>query len=67
MPQLEQIGTYLSQIVWLFITFGILYAVLWKLALPRIAQVLQERQDRIDDDLERAEMLKTEAEAALEA
>jgi F-type H+-transporting ATPase subunit b len=67
MPQLEQIGTYLSQIVWLFITFGVLYVVLWKLALPRIAEVLQERQGRIDGDLERAEKLKTEAEAVLAA
>ena len=67
MPQLEQIGTYLGQVVWLVITFGVLYAILWKLALPRIAGVLQERQERIDGDLERAESLKTEAEEVLEA
>ena len=67
MPQLEQIDTYLSQIIWLVISFGVLYIVMWKAALPRVADVLQERQQRIDDDLERAEKLKIEAEAVLEA
>ncbi len=67
MPQLEQIDTYLSQIFWLVMTFAVLYFVMWKTALPRVADVLQERQERIDGDLERAEKLKTEAEAVLEA
>lgn len=67
MPQLEQIDTYLSQIVWLAISFAVLYLVMWKAALPRVADVLQERQERIDDDLERAEKLKAEAESVLEA
>jgi F-type H+-transporting ATPase subunit b len=67
MPQLEQIDTYLSQVIWLVISFAILYVVMWKAALPRVADVLQERQERIDDDLDRAEKLKSEAEVALEA
>ena len=66
MPQLEQIDTYLSQVVWLVISFVVLYVVMWKTALPRVADVLQERQERIGDDLERAEKLKSEAEAVLE-
>jgi F-type H+-transporting ATPase subunit b len=65
MPQLEQIDTYLSQVVWLLITFCVLYVVLWRVVLPRMAQILQTRQDRIDDDLARAEALKKEAEATL--
>lgn len=67
MPQLEQIDTYLSQVVWLVISFAVLYVMMWKTALPRIANVLQERQERIDDDLERAEKLKSEAGAVLQA
>ena len=67
MPQLEQVDTFLSQIVWLAITFGLLYLLLWRTALPRIADILQQRQDRIDDDLQRAEALKREAEAVLES
>lgn len=67
MPQLEQIDTFLSQIVWLVITFGLLYLVMWKSALPRITDLMQERQERIDDDLQRAEDLKKEAEAVLKS
>ena len=67
MPQLEQVSTYLSQVVWLVITFSVLYLVLWKSALPRIADILQERQERIDDDLQKAEAVKREAEAVLVA
>lgn len=67
MPQLEQISTYLSQIVWLVLTFGVLYFILWKSALPRIAGMLQERQERIEDDLQKAETVKQEAETVLAA
>lgn len=67
MPQLEQIDTFLSQIFWLIITFGILYFVLWRKAIPLISDVLQERQERVDEDLRKAEELKTEAEEVLAA
>ncbi len=67
MPQLEQISTYLGQIIWLVLTFGVLYFIMWKSALPRIANVLQERQERIEDDLQKAESVKQEAEAVLAA
>lgn len=67
MPQLEQIDTYLSQVVWLVLTFGILYLVLWRSALPRISQVLVTRQERIDGDLRKAAELKAEAETVLAA
>lgn len=67
MPQLEQFDTYLSQVFWLVISFAILYVVMWKAALPRVADVLRERRERIDADIERAQKLKTEAEAVLEA
>ena len=67
MPQLEQIDTYLSQVVWLVLTFGILYLVLWRSALPRISQILVTRQERIDSDLRKAAELKSEAETVLAA
>jgi F-type H+-transporting ATPase subunit b len=67
MPQLEQISTYLSQVVWLVLTFGALYFIMWKSALPRIANVLQERQERIEDDLQKAESVKQEADTVLAA
>jgi F-type H+-transporting ATPase subunit b len=67
MPQLEQIHTFLGQIFWLFVTFGFLYVVLWKAALPRVTSILQERQERIDEDLRKAEEFKQEADDAIAA
>ncbi len=66
MPQLDP--TYFpTQLFWLVICFVILYLVMWKIALPRIADVLRERQERVDDDLEKAESLKADAQQVLEA
>lgn len=66
MPQLD-VSTYAPQIVWLVITFLAMYFLMAKVALPRIAQVLDERQTRIDDNLEKATALRAEAEEAAEA
>jgi F-type H+-transporting ATPase subunit b len=64
MPQLnpEFFG---PQLVWLAITFVALYAVLSRLVLPRIAGVLETRQNRIADDLDKAEMLGRDSETVL--
>jgi len=67
MPQLEQIATFPSQIFWLIVTFAALFFVMWRIAVPRIADVLEARQKRIDDNLDKAETAKKEAEAAIEA
>ena len=64
MPQLES-DTFISQIFWLIVTFGALYWVLAKAALPRIAQVLEDRRRAIEQDLEKAEKFKSDAAAAL--
>jgi F-type H+-transporting ATPase subunit b len=66
MPQLD-VTTFAPQIVWLVITFLAMYFIMAKVALPRIAQVLDERQTRIDDNLEKATALKKEAEEAATA
>ena len=67
MPQLEQIDTYLGQVFWLAVTFTLLYLVLWRAALPRITQVLTQRQERMDEDLQKAESLKEETAGILAA
>lgn len=67
MPQLEQIGTFPSQIFWLIVTFAVLFIFIWKVAAPKIADALEDRQRRIEDNLARAEELKKEVEAAREA
>jgi F-type H+-transporting ATPase subunit b len=67
MPQLEQIGTFPSQIFWLILTFAALFVIIWKVAAPKIADALENRQRRIEDNLARAEELKNEVEAARDA
>ena len=60
LPQLD-VQTYASQIFWLIISFIVLYFLVAKVAMPRISEVLEERQERIEDDLDKAETLKKEA------
>jgi F-type H+-transporting ATPase subunit b len=68
MPQLD-FSNWGNQIFWLVITLIVIYFVLSRIALPRIASVLAERQGTITNDLAAAEDLKSkahEAEAAYE-
>ena len=66
MPQLE-VDTYASQIFWLVLTFIVLFFVLWRVALPQIREILDNRQRRIDQDLERAAALRDEAKGVIDA
>ena len=63
MPQLDSI-TYPSQILWLILSFALLYWLLKSRGLPRVAHILESRQARIDGSLERATKLRGDAEAA---
>lgn len=64
MPQLDP-SVFATQLFWLALTFIPLYLFLWKVALPRVTEVRESRRGRIESDLEKAESLKSEAEAAL--
>lgn len=66
LPQLDA-TTYSSQVVWLVITFIALYILMAKVALPRIGEILEERQNKIEDNLAKAEELKNQADAAAQA
>ncbi len=66
MPQFDP-TTVSPQLIWLVITFIILYVLMAKVALPRIGHVLEERRHKIDQNLKKAESLKTDAEAAAAA
>jgi F-type H+-transporting ATPase subunit b len=54
-----------NEIIWGGAAFVILLLVLWKYALPPVRNMMKQREDRIRDDLERAEQARTEAEGEL--
>ena len=57
--------TFSTQLIWLALTFGALYLIMSRKALPRIADVIEERANRIKRDLDAAERLKGETDKAL--
>ena len=63
MPQLD-FSTWGNQIFWLIITLVVIYLILSRVALPRIASVLAERQGTITNDIAAAEDLKAKAQEA---
>jgi F-type H+-transporting ATPase subunit b len=64
LPQLH-VPDFAPQLIWLALSFGVLYLILSRIALPRIGQVMEERAGRIQRDLRQAERLKRETEAAI--
>ena len=66
MPQLcgEWMG---NQIFWLVVTLVVIFFILSRVALPRIASILAERQGSITNDLAAAEDLKAKAVEAEDA
>jgi F-type H+-transporting ATPase subunit b len=53
-----------SQLLWLVLTFLLLYALMSRIALPRIGAIFAERSKRISDDLAAANRFKEQSEAA---
>lgn len=60
-------ATFPSQLVWLVLTFAILYVLMAKVALPRLGGIIDDRQNRISGDIAEAGRLKAESEAAVAA
>lgn len=56
-----------SQLFWLAITFGVLYVLLSRWVLPRIGGAIEERRDRIADDLDAAAQMKSQGDDAVKA
>ena len=56
-----------NQIFWLIVTLVVIYLLLTRMALPRIAGVLSERAGTISNDLAAAEDLKAKAAEAEKA
>jgi F-type H+-transporting ATPase subunit b len=60
-------STFASQLVSLVIAFVALYVIVSRFALPRVASVIDARQNTIEGDLAAAQKLKDESDAALKA
>jgi F-type H+-transporting ATPase subunit b len=66
MPQLNPLD-WAPQIIWLVITFSILYVLMKRVALPRIGSVIEARHARIAGDIEAADRLRRETQEAIAA
>jgi F-type H+-transporting ATPase subunit b len=66
LPQLNA-NDFAPQLIWLAISFVLLLVIMSRVALPRIGDVLEERRDRVQRDLDAAQRFKGETEKALAA
>lgn len=64
MPQLD-LSTYISQAFWLLVSFCTLWALLSFFVMPKIANVIEQRKRKIDDYIQKAEKLNTQAKDSL--
>ena len=61
MPQLNP-EFFVSQLFWLVVTFSFLLVFVWRISLPRISNILEKRERKINEDLTAAKELQSEAE-----
>lgn len=66
MPQLN-VHDFSPQIVWLVVSFAVLYVVMARLAIPAVSQTLAKREARIQADLDAAEKASEETRALVTA
>lgn len=63
MPQITQLpAIFWSQLFWLLLIFGTIFFVIGRGMVPKIQGVVQDRDRKISDDLERAQKARDEAE-----
>ena len=68
MPQLNQLpDVILSQLFWLALVLGFIYFVIARGMVPKIQATVDQRDQRIADDLAAAERAKADADATEEA
>ena len=57
-------SNFAPQLVWLVLVFGVLYLLMSRLALPRVASILSNRETTIGADLDAARESQAKAQAA---
>lgn len=57
-------SNFAPQLVWLALIFGLLYLLMSRLALPRVASILSNRRTTIDADLDASRELQAKAQSA---
>lgn len=68
MPQISQLAaTWLSQVFWLAVTFGVVFFVVGRGMLPKVQKTIDGRDAAIAQDLSAASRARDEADTAEEA
>lgn len=63
MPQLSQISEiFASQLFWLLVTFGLVYLIIGRGMVPKIAATVDARDSKISEDLAEAERARARAD-----
>lgn len=60
-------NSFASQLLWLAITFGLFFIIVSRVIVPRVSGILEVRRDRISRDLDEANRMKEESDAAIAA
>lgn len=58
---MDKLGINLPGLIAQFLNFGILLFILWRFVLPPVQRMLDERRQRIQESLEAAERMRTQA------
>ena len=65
MPQLD-FSVFPSQFFWLVINFGLMLFIMSKFIIPKTAEMINLRKEKIDGDLQKAAEIKQQVEATIE-
>jgi F-type H+-transporting ATPase subunit b len=56
-----------SQLFWLALSFGLFYLFMSRVVIPRLGGIIENRRGRIAHDIDEANVMKSEADAAIAA
>lgn len=65
MPQLD-FSVFPSQFFWLLVNFGLMLVIMSRFIIPKTAEMINLRKEKIDGDLEKAAEIKKKVEATIE-